>query len=128
MNSGLNILSRQRIIFLQQYKSGMDPIYKLIVFMQNRRVIAHEELFELMSCLEKLGSKFFLVFEDISMSADNENLKDRLMNVCVSEPGFKFLGNSDHVIMYKSMDQETAQEEIMKARRICFRQMGVNLR
>ena len=62
--------------FLPQYEGGMDPIYKLIVFMQNKRSIAHDELFELMSCLEKLGSKFFLVFEDILMSADNENLED----------------------------------------------------
>ena len=125
----MNILSiRRNGFFLQQYEGGMDPIYKLIVFMQNKRAIAHDELFELMSCLEKLGSKFFLVFENISMSADNENLEDRRMNVCVSEPGFKFLGNSDHVIMYKSMDQETAQEEIMKAPHICFQQMGVKVR
>ena len=39
--------------FLQQYECGMDPIYQLIVFMQNKRAIAHEELLVLMGCLEK---------------------------------------------------------------------------
>ena len=52
--------------FLQQYEGGMDPIYKLIIFMQNKSVMSHEELFELMSCLEQLGTKCFLTWEDVS--------------------------------------------------------------
>ena len=113
--------------FLQQYKGGMDPIYQLIVFMQNKRSIAHEELLVLMGCLEKLASKFFLTWEDVSRDADNENLGDRQMNICVSEPGFEFLGNSEHVLKYKSMDQQKAHDAIMLCRRICFRQMGVKV-
>ena len=72
-------------IFLQQYEGGMDPIYQLITFMQNKRTIAHEELLVLMGCLEKLASKFFLTWEDVSKDADNENLGDRQMNICVLE-------------------------------------------
>ena len=45
--------------FLQQYEGGMDPTYQLIVLMQNKRAIAHMELFVLMSCLEKLSTIFF---------------------------------------------------------------------
>lgn len=114
--------------FLQQYEGGMDPIYRLIIFMQNKRAMAHEELFQLMSCLERLGTKFFLAWEDVSRNHENENLKDRNMNVCVKEKDFKFIGNSAEVVKYKSMDQDEATEEIMKCRRICFRQMGVRVR
>ena len=95
--------------------------------MQNKRTIAHEELLVLMGCLEKLASKFFLTWEDVSKDADNENLGDRQMNICVSEPGFEFLGNSEHVLKYKSMDQQKAHKAIMLCRRICFRQMGVKV-
>ena len=56
----------------------MDPIYQLIVFMQNKRVIAHKELFVL----------------------NNENLEDRLMNIWVSEPGFKYFDNFEHGTCY----------------------------
>ena len=49
------------------------------------------------------------------------------MNVCVSEPGFSFLGESEDVLKYKSMDQQTAHETVMLCRRICFRQMGVKV-
>ena len=52
-------MSKHEWDFLQQYEGGMDPIYSLIVFVQHKRTIAHEELFVLMSCLEKLSSKFF---------------------------------------------------------------------
>ena len=93
----------------------MDPIYQLIVFMQNKRSIAHEELLVLMGCLEKLASKFFLTWEDVSRDADNENLGDRQMNICVSEPGFEFLGNSEHALKYESMDQQKAHDAIMHA-------------
>ena len=113
--------------FLQQYEGGIDPIYQLIVFMHNERAIAREELLVLMGCLEKLASKFFLTWEDVSRDADNENLGDRQMNICVSEPGFEFLGNSERVLKYKSMDQQKAHDAIMLCRRICFRQMGVKV-
>ena len=114
-------LQQDQSIFLQQYEDGMNPIYQLIVFMQNKRVIAHKELLVLMGCLEKLASTFFFTWEDSSRDADTENLEDHQMNICVSEPGFEFLGNSEHVLKYKSMDQQSAHNAIRPCHRICFR-------
>ena len=45
-------------IFTSNTRAAWIPIYQLIVFMQNKRVIAHEELFVPMSCLENLASNF----------------------------------------------------------------------
>ena len=106
----------------------MDPIYELIIFMQHKMAICHEELFELMRCLEQLGTKFFLTWEDVSKNTENGNLKDRARNVCVKEKDFKFIGNLAEVVEYKSMDQDKATKEVLKCRRICFRQMGVRVR
>ena len=59
----------------------------------------------LIGCLENIASKNFLTWEGISRDADNENLEDRQMNICVSEPGFEILVKSEHDLKYKSMDQ-----------------------
>ena len=114
--------------FLHQYEGALDRIYRLIVFMQKKRAMAHDELFELMSCLEHLSCKFFLIYNDISKSEEATNLQERVLNICVTEPGFKFIGNTAPVLMYKTMDQEKAVDAIRLCRRICFRQMGVKVR
>ena len=123
-----NTMELEEWHFLHQYEGGMDPIYELIIFMQHKRAICHEELFELMRCLEQLGTKFFLTWEDVSKNTENGNLKDRARNVCVKEKDFKFIGNLAEVVEYKSMDQDKATKEVLKCRRICFRQMGVRVR
>ena len=123
-----NTLSKQEWDFLHQYEGALDRIYKLIIFMQKKRTIAHDELFELMGCLEALGSKFFLVYNDVSKSLFAADLEDRTLNICVTEPGFKFIGNDEHVLKYKTMDQDKALDTIRLCRRICFRQMGVKVR
>ena len=81
----------------------------------------------LIGCLENIASKNFLTWEGISRDADNENLEDRQMNICVSEPSFEFLGNSEQVLKYKSVDQQLAHIAIRLCRRMCFRQMGVKV-
>ena len=48
--------------------------------------------------------------------------------MCVKDRDFKFIGNLADVVKYKVMNQDKATEEIMKCRRICFRQMGVRVR
>ena len=74
-----------------------------------------------------MASIFFLTLEDVSRDADNENLEDRQMNICVSEPGFEFLGNSEHVLKYKSMDQQSAHNAIRLCRLVCFRQISAKV-
>jgi hypothetical protein len=96
--------------------------------MQKKRAMAHDELFELMSCLEHLSCKFFLIYNDVSKSEEATNLQERVLNICVTEPGFKFIGNTAPVLMYKTMDQEKAVDAIRLCRRICFRQMRVKVR
>ena len=69
-----------------------------------------------------------MTWEDVSRNTKNENLKDCVMNVCVTEKDFNFIGNLSEVLTYKSVDQDKTTEAIMKCRRICFRQRGVWVR
>ena len=52
-----------------------------------------------------MASKIFLTWEGIPRDADNENLQDRQLDICVLEPGFELLGKSEHGLKYKSTDQ-----------------------
>ena len=56
-----------------------------------------------MSCLEHLSCKFFLIYNAVSKSEEATNLQERMLNICVTEPGFKFIGNTAPVIMYKQL-------------------------
>ena len=56
---GEHTLEKLEWEFLHQYEGAADRIYILIVFMQKTRVMGHDDLFELMSCLEHLSCKFF---------------------------------------------------------------------
>lgn len=71
---------------MHQDKGALDHIYKLIVFMQKKRNLAHDKLVELMSCLEQYASRFFLIYNDVSKSLFAADLKDRVLNICVTKP------------------------------------------
>ena len=117
--------------FLQQYEGALNRIYKLIVFMQHKRTISHDELFELMSTLEHLGQNFFLVYNDVSKGTGEQhapNLRVRDMNVCVRDPGFEFSGDNDFVSRHKNLTEMKTLDEIRICRRICFRQLGKQVR
>ena len=49
--------------------------------------ITHDELFKLMSTIERVGNKFFLIYSDVSKGLEPV-LRDRKMNICVTDPGF----------------------------------------
>ena len=57
-----------------------------------------------------------MTWEAVSRNTNNKNLEDCLMNVCLPEPSFKFLGNSEHVLKYKLTNQDRAHEAIMLCR------------
>ena len=60
---------------------------QVIIFCAEKCTIDHDELFELMSTIKHLGSKFFLVYSDVSKGLEPV-LRDRKMNICVTDPGF----------------------------------------
>jgi hypothetical protein len=73
--------------FLHQFEGALDRIYKLIVSMQKKHIITHDELFELMSAIGHLGAKFFLIYNYV-LKRSELNLRDREMYIRVKDPGF----------------------------------------
>ena len=110
----------------QQYESAMQPLNDFITICQTSQVFMHMELFECASVMEKLSSKFFLMYGNPSVVPGAKDLTNRELSEVVTEETFIFQSNSFSEA-YESKTQHDMLEEIAIARRVAWRFFGLRM-
>ena len=109
----------------QQYESGVAPLRQYSLFTQNANVVVHMELFEARMCMERLSSKFFPMYENLSAveGLRGYDLTKRLLNVLVVEDDYVPIQSLNNGFV----DTQDMMEEIQICRRVAFRELAVRL-
>ena len=112
----------------QQYESALQPLKQYSEFSQSAKVIFHMELFEGKMAMERLGSSFFTMYQNLSTNivGGGANLSNRPFNQLVERKGFTlYHGNIEDAAKIKGKHE--MRNEISVARRVGFRHLGVRL-
>ena len=95
----------------EQYPAGMESMNRLILFMQNTKVIAHKELFMAKVTMEELSAPFFLMKENMSKKVGPEVEKDLTVSMHIVQLQIKLqCSRLNELICFFFMLSESSNE------------------
>lgn len=115
----------------QQYECALGPLKDFSEFCQSAKVIVHWEIFEARRALERLDSKYFLMYENLSnkrrgTSSMEKDLTKRKKTLIVVDESF-VMPKNDLTQVYDDLRETEMLPSIKLARRLAWRHFAVRL-